>query len=390
VTPFAVLPNIISPSFWGLDELHLIHEGIAVMIQDLILANNTPKANKYAYTHSKSDLDDSDFDAPEYTFTLSKTIMTQLGQHIELNKTNLPASFLGSWQNITESRAGFRAVDFGDVLIFANPCIIAPLFERAEVRTALIMISRACELSMLWELNSADIDEIKRYSIIIDIYSCFILISIYHFRCVKGWHDFLKAEIAAKRLSKAVFTITTHSPLHIPFIVEWDGPLVAISARSMERSIGKVKKLTKSKSDAGANAKNMLELITMINQLTRLNAFDRPDVRINKRLEYGMSSYITNPSQPNSDIELWEPIHHVSFSAFPSLNLNNIRFNTALQKYYENIHRIQYTPLEDEDITVAGRLWMKKPFGSELDRIKKNEVRRSNHYVWFLYHLGNR
>lgn len=94
--------------------------------------------------------------------------MTDLGQHIELNKANLPASFLGSWQNITESRAGFRAVDFGDVLIFANPCIIALLFEREEVRNALIMISRACELSMMWELNSDDIAEIKRYSILMN------------------------------------------------------------------------------------------------------------------------------------------------------------------------------------------------------------------------------
>jgi hypothetical protein len=127
----------------------------------------------------------------------------------------------------------------------------------------------------------------------------------------------------------------------------------------MERSIGKVKKLTKSKSDAGANAMNMLELITMINQLTRLGAFDRPDVCINKRAEYGNSSYITNPSQPNSDTELWELIHHFSFSAFTSLNLNNTRFNTALRTYYENIHHIRYETLEDEDITVAGRLWMK-------------------------------
>ena len=62
-----------------------------------------------------------------------------------------------------------------------------------------------------------------------------------------------------------------HYLMHIPYMIEKQGVLKAYSGRSMERTIGRYKKLIKSKVDAGANAGNVLERFTIYGYVNSLN-----------------------------------------------------------------------------------------------------------------------
>jgi hypothetical protein len=142
----------------------MLHEGLSSDILDMLLVNMTPSKNNYAYTHSEADRTNRSFSSPSYTFTLTKNQVEMIGEYIEDNRSNIPSGFIGNWQNLVASRAGMRASDLADFMVFAIPNIVAPMFENELVKKALLDISRAVELALQWELSSSDVDEIDRYS----------------------------------------------------------------------------------------------------------------------------------------------------------------------------------------------------------------------------------
>jgi hypothetical protein len=162
-----VLPTFSGASFFPVEELHMIEEGLATDILDLLVANLTPKHNKFAYTHPPSDTNNPNFTAPDYTFHLEKDQVEAIGDAIEDNKPNIPSNFLGNWQNLVASRSGARAMDYADFMTYGIQNIVALMFEEDEVKEALLDISRAVELSLQWQLDDEDLNEIDRYSIIL-------------------------------------------------------------------------------------------------------------------------------------------------------------------------------------------------------------------------------
>jgi hypothetical protein len=196
---------------------------------------------------------------------------------------------------------------------------------------------------------------------------------------------FINDQINDKRLSRSVFKSNWHYISHIPWILRECGNIVAFSSRPLERCIGQFKKLIKSKSDPGANAANVMDRILLFNMFSQCGGMDREDIPVIQPRSYKDASFLDNRSNPRITTQLWQPIQSFFFTDYPSLNITSDHFNAALKHYYKR-SKISFTPLTNEPFQPSLQVWFDEHhiYGSELHRIKKNETRRSNHYIFFV------
>lgn len=203
-------------------------------------------------------------------------------------------------------------------------------------------------------------------------------------RYIKEWHDFLLKEIAAKRIRPGVLKPVQHYLSHIVYMVKQQGVLRAYSARSMERTIGKYKKLIKSKVDAGANAGNILERMTIHNHINSQAWNIQTELDLITPRLYGEDTYKNNPSGKGDNIQLWSPFFESSVDSLP-FGVSFQHFSRALLKYYRRTEP-NGTSITDlallNSLSVAGRAWAyNKVYVSTLYKKHINEYRRGNNYV---------
>ena len=144
----ASMPTFSGVPFFGMDEMHLIGEGISKLVYSLL----NPLKNK-------------DFRGQSgYSFELSgrparTTIMANIIKYIGLSKATVPPSFEGRWDGHFEK---YRSVDWEDFFSVAVPCIFLQYIANDLAKIKLMAVVNGCNRSMDREISLLDINKIKR------------------------------------------------------------------------------------------------------------------------------------------------------------------------------------------------------------------------------------
>jgi hypothetical protein len=220
--------------------------------------------------------------------------------------------------------------------------------------------------------------------------SCFIL-KITLLTChlqsyIRQWNNFLLKQIDAKRIHPGILKPVQHYISHIVYMVKQQGVLRAYSARSMERSIGKYKKLIKSKVNAGANAGNILERLTTRNHINSQSWSVHNELDLLTPRSYAEKSFKNNPSGEANDPQLWEPFQNCLVISLP-VGVDSRLFSKALLKYYRRTEPngasiVGIASLDS--LYIAGRAWAyNNVYTSTLYKDHISEHRRGNNYIMF-------
>ena len=202
---------------------------------------------------------------------------------------------------------------------------------------------------------------------------------------MKQWNAFLLDEIKQKRIQAGVLKPVQHYLTHIPHMIEKQGVLKAYSGRSMERTIGRYKKLIKSKVDAGANAGNVMERFTIYGYVNSLNIDIREALNLLEPKQYSTNTFLSLDPNDTTTPQLWSPISRHSVTSLPS-SVSAAKFHTALVKYHQNFANTVDISLSfnNTTFTIAGRAWYNNcTYTSTLYKDHINETRRGNNYVMF-------
>lgn len=157
---FTKLPTFTGSSFFGLDEMHLIGQGVARLFYGLVVTANLSPNNQKKNCFYK--YPDNTYNKQQYTFLIPKQELINAGHCINISRCNIPVSFQGSWDNLINKIDGARAIDFIDFLLYVVPTLIVPLFARADVRKAVISLVRGCAMALQWEFTNSQIIEMEK------------------------------------------------------------------------------------------------------------------------------------------------------------------------------------------------------------------------------------
>ncbi|GAA5802204.1 hypothetical protein HPULCUR_012118 [Helicostylum pulchrum] len=245
-----------------------------------------------------------------------------------------------------------RSTDW--ILFFtkAVPVLVVSLFEDQSVRTAILALTRACALSLQWEISEAEIEEIKS--------------------SLETWYRYIDSQIASKALSNSIYKSSMHHLLHIPHIIQQCSSLRNISVRSMEREIGNYKKKMRARVNADANAINVLERITRFKFLETTDMIDF-SVLYNRNPERNKTGFVYHPATKIDNCkdypQLWEPFSSpvllpANYSGESTIE-GLIRMDTfilalsAYKRRYLGINKGRPLVLSlDETITPTAKLWL--------------------------------
>ncbi|KAI8640490.1 hypothetical protein BD408DRAFT_434132 [Parasitella parasitica] len=282
-TIFGLLPYFMSGIYhFGFDELHGI-SNLAKLFFDMI----SPRYNaNFKYHGNESN----------YPFQLSNASFECVKMGMRNSRKFIPTgAFQSSFKATDQSnvKGFYRSLDWIAWLIHVVPTLVVGQYDDLSIRNAILGLSRACALSLQWEVSKDDIKKIKSSSEV-------------WFRCI----DKL---IQAKVLSNSVYTITMHHLHHIPQIIEQCSSLRNISVRSLEREIGNYKKKMRARVNVDKNAVNVLEQTTQYKFLESTKMLDCSSL-YDRNPEYMSKGYIDHPAtiyQGTNDSQkypqLWQP-----------------------------------------------------------------------------------
>ncbi|KAI7895589.1 uncharacterized protein EV154DRAFT_559347 [Mucor mucedo] len=138
-----------------------------------------------------------------------------------------------------------RSVDWIDFCLYLMPTLLAEALviqKKIDVVDTINKRNARPKSNSSHQLANADDDSLENQF-------DFGRISVHNYSLTPKWHAFL-----LKRLGKNVFTINQHYMLHVTEAIRQLSSLKLISARPMERQIGTVKRLSKSRSKPGENS----------------------------------------------------------------------------------------------------------------------------------------
>lgn len=287
----------------------------------------------------------------------------KIGELIEESKETVPVIFNSKWVDPVKNSGGNRSVDYLNFLLYQLPTCFVPNLSCKRTQVPLLNLIKACQLCSEWSILSQDLELIETY--------------------FKNWLMFLKSEVENQTIHAGVLKPTQHYLLHVVSIIRSNGPLKVYSASSMERAIGKYKKLVKSKSSVGENAANVLLRLTTRSYICNL-PWSLPEVvSLLMPRPYNDASYEQHPIEL---IQLWRPFVNCSLSNLP-LDVPEQKFVHALSKFFARSR-----PADDEifdflpvtSIYVASRAWAyNKVYSSKYYAEMIHEHRRGNHYIMF-------
>ncbi|KAG2191239.1 hypothetical protein INT47_012016, partial [Mucor saturninus] len=358
----SALPSFCGSSYYGLDEMHLLGQGIGRFIFDVIVKVNQSSDTSY---YSKKQ---GNFNKDAYTFKVSKKQLELVGDCITKSRANIPVSFQGSWDNLLSKIDGARAINFLDFLLYVVPTLLVPLFEKKSVRKALLMLTRGCAIALQWEQTD---------SMILEMESCF-----------RNWHNFLDVEISNGNLSNSIFKPNNHYLSHIGFITRKAGCMRSYSARSMERTIRKYFKLIKSKVHAGTNAGNMVERLSIRGYVNL--ALDTVSLLESiTPIKTSLDDFIELPPTAihNQNHQLWSPF--ITITTTSSNLVDSMPINTFIRElkiYYGRSTRSIFASITIHNLTIkmaARALLFSNIITSRMHRRIRAEHRRGNRFVLF-------
>ena len=192
---------------------------------------------------------------------------------------------------------------------------------------------------------------------------------------------FLKSEIDKETILAWVLKPTHHYLLHIGYMIRGNGPLKVYGANSMERAIGKYKKLIKSKSSVGENAANVLLRLTTRSYICNL-PWSLPDVvSLLAPRPYDDSTFEQHPTDM---VQLWKPFVYCPMSGLP-FDIPEQKMMRALSSWFArtNPAGVEVPDLPNV-IYVASRAWAyNKVYSSKYYAQMINEHRRGNNFIMF-------
>lgn len=348
---FCNLLSFSGPAFFGLDEMHLLGHGLGKTMYDLI----TISLGK-SYNSSSKLVPGNPAMSPFY---IDKKDLVKIGRLIEASKVNVPVSFNSKWVDPIKNSGGNRAVDYINFLLYQLPAYFVSYLSNKTTQETVINLVKACQLCMKWSISSEDLKVIKTN--------------------FESWVRFLKLQVEKKNLSPGVLKPTQHYLLHIEYIIKQNGPLRAFSARSMERAIGKYKKLLKSKSSVGENAGNVLIRLANRSYIANLPWSVAEASNLMSARPYSGTTFKNHPLDSS---QLWEPFFEYSITRLP-YGIGAREMAQALQRFCTRV--VPNAPTFDFSTTslcVAGRAWgFGKTHFSQLYADYTNERRRGNSFV---------
>ncbi|KAI8098863.1 uncharacterized protein BX664DRAFT_254329, partial [Halteromyces radiatus] len=195
------------PSFFGLEEMHLLGHGLTKQLKDLF---GSPNVNEMI-----PDRNVAGGAWKTFPFFLDGIKLVNVGEAMLSSRCNIPSEvFGGNWDDIF-ARKG-RAVDWMDFLLFVVPTLILPHMLDKKAQEVMHDMLLACHLCLRWEIRPYDLSFIRR--------------------SMDRFQNCLNIAMTKKAIKRKVFTITMHYLGHIWYIVQHLGPMNVYSCRSMERT----------------------------------------------------------------------------------------------------------------------------------------------------------
>ncbi|CAO3600934.1 unnamed protein product [Absidia cylindrospora] len=146
-SPISYFPTFHGPSFFGLDEMHLLGLGLAKHLKKIF------DCVKFVVPERKD----------EYPFILDGVKMIDVGKAMNASKKkkNISQRFTGSWHNVMLK--GGRAVDSMVFLLYAVPCLVVPYRVDFSARRHMRNLIMACHICQRWTISPAEVDFVKTY-----------------------------------------------------------------------------------------------------------------------------------------------------------------------------------------------------------------------------------
>ncbi|KAG1442969.1 hypothetical protein G6F56_010846 [Rhizopus delemar] len=247
------------------------------------------------------------------------------------------------------------------------PTVFIPCITHQRTRQALVQLLTALKLASQHCISFEDLAIITKN--------------------LKSWNEFLLAEIKAKGLTNAIFKPVMHYISHIPLMIQRLGPLYLYSTRSLERSIGIMKRSIKAKVKVGKNAGNVLVLLAIRSYLRQLPWSPEEELNLFVARPHDDGACMNHPSGSLDDPQLWAPFKRFNLvdSGMIEREVSAASVHKALVRFYGRVSG--YTAsivLDDFEIITAGRCWTSGDhvYGSLASRNFLNEFRRGNHYAF--------
>ncbi|GAA5796397.1 hypothetical protein HPULCUR_001769 [Helicostylum pulchrum] len=340
-TVFGSLSTFSGSCFFGYDELHGI-SNVSKLFFDLL-----SKRYNDGFKHHGNE--------SAYPFQLSNKQFECMNVGMAKSRLFIPAgAFQGSFHpvNPLNVKGLYRSVDWSIWLVKVVPVLVVSLFEDQSIKTAILALTRACALSLQWEISKTEIEEIKS--------------------SLETWYRYIDSQIASQALSNSIYKSSMHHLLHIPHIIEQCSSLRNISVRSMEREIGNYKKKMKARVNVDANAINVLERITRFKFLETTDMIDF-SVLYNRNPESAKTGFVYHPATKIDNCkdypQLWEPFSSpvllpANYSGESTIE-GLIRLDKlilalgAYKRRYLGISKGRPLALKlDKTITPAAKLWL--------------------------------
>ncbi|KAI9324817.1 hypothetical protein BD770DRAFT_450216 [Pilaira anomala] len=222
-----------------------------------------------------------------YPFSISKEQYKAVEHAINSSSKYIPAgTFSGSFagQSFDNQKGNYRSVDWISWLVHIVPLLIAP-FCPPDCKDAISALCHGLQVSLQWCITPEDLYDIKT--------------------SFSTWFNYLNKCLVQKMISRTVFRANMHLLLHVPSIIRRMGPLRCLSLRSMERGIGKLKRVMKGSKLVGISAGNILETKAIFNylELSGMVTFEKEE---KERSALAKPIYLEHPLEEGLP-QLWGP-----------------------------------------------------------------------------------
>lgn len=165
---FTSLPTFTHPTFFALEELHLIGQGIAKHVYELLTVSMKKSYNKAValrYEPTDEELENENIlsaaDWP-FTFDIPKDKLIEIGAFIELSRPTVPTTFSSKWENPIEQSGGNRGVDWIDFLLYMVPTTFLPALQNDNSKKPLLLLCKACAVALKWRITQDDLTMMKK------------------------------------------------------------------------------------------------------------------------------------------------------------------------------------------------------------------------------------
>ena len=165
---FASLPTFTHPTFFAIEELHCIGQGVAKHVYELLTVSINKSYNKaIPLKYAPTDMEllekgiSSASDWP-YTFHILKNDLIEIGNLVELSRATVPTTFSSKWENPIEQSGGNRGVDWIDFLLHMVPTVFLPALTNDNAKKPLLSLTKACAVVLKWRITENDLSMVKK------------------------------------------------------------------------------------------------------------------------------------------------------------------------------------------------------------------------------------